>query len=72
MKSVSNTTVTIYYCRVCFQISLHKILLVRHLILRVPCTAFIRRSATAPAIVGIPVRRFHNPELHRSLMMMSV
>lgn len=47
-------------------------MLVRHLILRVYVTAFFPRSATAPAVAGIPVRRFHNPELDRSVMMVSV
>lgn len=72
IKSVIITTVTIYYCRVCFQISPQKTGLVRHLILRVPFTAFIHRSATIPAVAGTPDRRFHNPELHRSFMMLSV
>jgi hypothetical protein len=44
-------------------------MVVRHLILRVHLTAFIHRSATAPAVAGIPVRRFHNLELDRSVMM---
>lgn len=72
MKSVSITTVTIYYSRACFQISVQKTGLVRHLILRVPFTAFFHRSATVPAVVGIPGRRFHNPELHRGVMILSV
>ena len=72
IKSVNITTVTIYYCSACFQISVQKTGLVRHLILRVPFAAFIHKSATVRGVACIPGRRFHNPELHRSVMMLSV
>ena len=72
INSVCFITVTIYYCWACLQISLYKIVLVRHLILRVHFTAFILRSATAPAVAGIPGPRFHNLELDRSVMMVSL